>query len=203
GESTITSEALAITLPHWNALHDKSVKLVEAYHEEFPLRRGIPREELKSKLKLSPRSFNALITKLINDQTVAEHSARIAKIGHKIQFNEQEQARVQALMRKFDQNPFSPPSMKECQAEAGDEIVNALIESNKLIAVSPDIVFQMRDYDLMVDEIRNTLKKNEKITLAEVRDLFKTSRKYAQALLEYLDATGITIRDGDFRKLKR
>ncbi|HKI53810.1 MAG TPA: selenocysteine-specific translation elongation factor, partial [Anaerolineales bacterium] len=132
GESTITSEALAITLPHWNALHDKSVKLVEAYHEEFPLRRGIPREELKSKLKLSSRSFNALITKLINDQTVAEHSARIAKIEHKIQFNEQEQAKVQALMRKFEQNPFSPPNMKECQAEAGDEIVNALIESNKL-----------------------------------------------------------------------
>ena len=199
----ITSKALAITLPHWNELHNKAVKLVETYHEEFPLRRGIPREELKSRLKLSPRHFNALVSKLLNEEVLAEHSAHIAKIGHKIQFNEQEQAKVQALMRKFEQNPFSPPSMKECLAEAGDEIVNALIESNKLIAVSQDIAFRMQDYDLMVNEIQNILNKNEKVSLAEVRDQFKTSRKYAQALLEYLDSTGVTIRDGDFRKLRR
>ncbi len=105
-------------------------------------------------------------------------------------------------MRKFEQNPFSPPSMKECQAEVGEEVVNALLESNRLVAVSPDVIFQEQDYDLMVEEIRNTLKKDGKITLAEVRDLFKTSRKYAQAVLEHLDTTGVTIRDGDFRKLK-
>lgn len=203
GKPIITSEALAITLPLWNELHDKAVKLVETYHEEFPLRRGIPREELKSRLKLSPRHFNALVSKLLNEEVLAEHSAHIAKIGHKIQFNEQEQARVQALMRKFEQNPYSPPGMKECLAEAGDEIVNALIESNKLIAVSQDIAFRMQDYDLMVNEIQNILNKNEKVSLAEVRDQFKTSRKYAQALLEYLDSTGVTIRDGDFRKLRR
>jgi len=200
---TITSEALAIALPHWNVLHDRSMKLVETYHEEFPLRRGIPREELKSRLKLPLRSFNAIISKLIDDQDITEHSARIAKVGHEIQFNGQEQAKVQTLMRTFEQNPFSPPSMKECQVEAGDEIVNALIESNRLIAVSSDVIFRKQDYDLMVDKIRNTLETNEKITLAEVRDMFKTSRKYAQALLEHLDTTGVTMRDGDFRKLKR
>jgi len=36
-----------------------------------------------------------------------------------------------------------------------------------------------------------------------VRDLFNTSRKYAQALLEQLDQTGVTMRDGDFRKLRK
>jgi selenocysteine-specific elongation factor len=55
----------------------------------------------------------------------------------------------------------------------------------------------------MVDGIRKTLEKSGSITLAEVRDLFKTSRKYAQAMLEHLDATGTTVRDGDFRKLKK
>jgi len=44
---------------------------------------------------------------------------------------------------------------------------------------------------------------NEKITLAEVRDLMNTSRKYAQALLEHLDTIGTTIRDGDYRRLKK
>jgi selenocysteine-specific elongation factor len=55
----------------------------------------------------------------------------------------------------------------------------------------------------MVSKINNAIIQNSRIALAEVRDLFNTSRKYAQALLEHLDAMGITVRDGDFRKLKK
>ncbi len=106
-------------------------------------------------------------------------------------------------MRKFAQNPFSPPSVKECQTETDEEIVNALIEGNQLIAVSPDVVFRKTDYDSMVNKIIEKLKANGQITLAEVRDLFNTSRKYAQAFLEHLDATGVTMRDGDYRKLRK
>ena len=54
-----------------------------------------------------------------------------------------------------------------------------------------------------VGKVQEMLRQNEKITLAEVRDLLGTSRKYAQALLEHLDAIGVTIRDGDFRRLKK
>jgi selenocysteine-specific elongation factor len=54
----------------------------------------------------------------------------------------------------------------------------------------------------MVAEIVRTIRQNSHISLAEVRDLFDTSRKYAQALLEHLDASGVTVRAGDFRKLK-
>ena len=49
----------------------------------------------------------------------------------------------------------------------------------------------------------SSIGQNGKITLAEVRDLFKTSRKFVQALLEHLDAVGVTMRDGDFRKLRK
>ena len=202
-ELTINSDALVIHLSHWNSLREKTMKLVESYHKDFPLRRGIPREELKSKLKLSPRIFNVSIAKLIEDQTLIEDHAFIANAGHEIKFNGQEQARIQALMRRFEQSPFGPPSVKECLAEISEEALNALIVLNKLTTVSPDVIFRKGDYDLMVSDIRKTLEKNEKITLAEVRDLFKTSRKYAQALLEHLDATGVTLRDGDFRKLRR
>ncbi len=47
------------------------------------------------------------------------------------------------------------------------------------------------------------IQQNGQISLAEVRDLFKTSRRYVQALLEHLDRTGVTVRSGDFRKLKK
>ena len=105
-------------------------------------------------------------------------------------------------MQKFEQNPYSPPTVRECQAETGEEIVGALIELGELVLVSNDVIFRKQDYDSMATKIKEMIKENGKIRLAEVRDTFKTSRKYAQALLEYLDSIGETMREGDFRKLR-
>jgi selenocysteine-specific elongation factor len=198
----INDELLA-AFPHWNELNQKILQLVENYHGNFPLRLGIPREELKSKLKLSPKIFNSIITYYIMRNTLKEFGAFISAPSHEIKFDRGQQAKVQALMRKFAQNPFSPPSVKECQAETDEEIVNALIEKDELVSVSQDVVFRKADYDLMVSRIIEKLNTNGQITLAEARDLFNTSRKFAQALLEHLDATGVTMRDGDFRKLRK
>ena len=203
GTLTITGDQLMMALPHWNALREKTIQIIDAYHNSYPLRRGIPREELKSRLKLTPRIFNAVINKLVREQILAEHVTLLAKPEHEITFDNGQQARVQALIRKFEQNPFGPPGVKECQAEVGEEVLNALVEMNEFVMVSQDVVFRKEDYDTAVNKIRDVLAQNEKITLAQVRDLFKTSRKYAQALLEHLDATGLTIRDGDYRKLRK
>jgi selenocysteine-specific elongation factor len=134
---------------------------------------------------------------------LTDHSAFVTNAGHEIQFNGQEQVKAQALMRQFEMSPFSPPSVKECISEVGEEILNALIEMGKLITVSADVIFRTDDYDLMLSKIKNAIMHNDRISLAEVRDLFKTSRKYAQAILEHLDTAGVTVRDGDFRKLKK
>jgi len=198
---TIASDALIVTVPQWNMLRDKTLQLIETYHTDFRLRRGIPREELKSKLKLTSRGFGAILNKLVMDHEIADHPTFVSKVGHEIRFNGQEQAKVEALMRKFESNPFGPPSIKECQAEVGDEILNALMETDELLAVSADVIFRKNDYDLMVAKILSALQHSGQISLAEVRNMFTTSRKYAQAILEHLDTIGITIRDGDYRKL--
>ncbi|HLO29947.1 MAG TPA: SelB C-terminal domain-containing protein, partial [Anaerolineales bacterium] len=203
GLPAITSDFLVIARPHWNAVYEKVLDIIGTYHKNYPLRRGIPREELKSRLKLSAQAFNAILRRLLTAHTVTDYGAFLAQPEHKIIFNSNQQVKIQALMQKFEQNPFSPPSVKECQAEVGEEILNALVELNELITVSSDVVFRKGDYDLMVDRIKKELQHKDKITLGEVRDLFNTSRKYAQALLEHLDSTGITMRDGDFRKLRR
>ena len=203
GELSASSNILAITLPYWNSLREKTIQLVDAYHKQYPLRRGIPREELKSKLKLTPRVFNAAIGLLVSRAQLVDLRGSVAQTVHEIKFNGQDQARVNGLMRKFAENPFGPPSVKECQTEVGEEIFNALIEMNELFAVSPDVVFKKQDYELIVRKIREELEAKETITLAEVRDLLSTTRKYAQALLEHLDAINITMRDGDARKLRK
>jgi selenocysteine-specific elongation factor len=200
---TITSDLLVIARPHWNALHEKVIQIVESYHRNYPLRRGIPREELKSRLKLSLRAFNALVAKYLSQNILKDSGNFLAQPQHEVTFDNGQQVKVQALMRKFEQNPYSPPGAKELQAEAGEEILNALMEMGELIAVSSDVVFRKQEYGVLVDKVKKEIRQKERITLSEVRDLFNTSRKYAQALLEHLDATGITIRDGDFRKLRQ
>jgi len=202
GTSDSASDVLVMAEPHWTALQENVLQIVQDYHTGHPLRSGIPREELKSKLRLSPRAFNSLITHYISRNLLNDSGAFLAMPAHEVTFDASQQAKVQALMQKFAQNPFSPPGVRELQEELGDELLNALIASNALVPVSSDVLFRRQEYELMVGKIRAHLGQHGRITLAEVRDLFNTSRKYAQALLEHLDSIGVTSRDGDFRTLK-
>ena len=203
GNLTITSDLLVIAAPHWTSLRDKALQMVQAYHKNFPLRRGTPREELKSRLKLQSRVFNALVKKLVAENAIVEAGSALAIVGHEIKFDSSQQAKVQGLMRRFAQNPYSPPSVKESQVEVGEDVVTALIELGQLKQLTADVVFRDEDYQAMVAKVRAFITEKGQITVADARDLFDSSRKYMLALLEHLDATGITIRDGDFRKLRR
>ena len=203
GAATIDSDLLVIALPHWTTLHARILQTVESYHTHYPLRRGIPREELKSRAKLTSRAFNAVLNKLITAHSLADYSALIAKPEHEVKFDQSQQTKIQGLVRRFEQNPYSPPGVKELQTEIDEEILNALTEMGEFVPVSSDVMFRRRDYDFMVAKIKGEIEQKEKIALGEVRDLFNTSRKYAQALLEHLDTTGVTVRDGDFRRLRQ
>ncbi|GAB4545047.1 MAG: selenocysteine-specific translation elongation factor [Anaerolineales bacterium] len=194
---------LVAALPRWNALRDKALQTVGDYHRQYPLRRGIPREELKSKLKLAPRVFNALVGAFAARGLLQDSAGRVALPSHTVQFLPEDQKRVQALMKKFAANPYSTPSVKDCQAEIGEEVYAALLDLNQLVQVSADVAFRREDYAAMTEKVRAALMQNGQITLAETRDLFATTRKYAQAFLEYLDSTGVTMRAGDARKLRK
>jgi selenocysteine-specific elongation factor len=197
-----TMDSLIISASHWQTLQEKTLQIVGEYHKSFPLRKGIPREELKSKLKLQPRVFNSLLTQYATRNILKDSAAFLSLPSHRVVFGNGDQAKVQGLMRKFAASPFAPPSVKECQAEVGEEIVNALIELGELTAVSQEVIFRTSDYETMVTTIRAALVQKGQVSLAEVRDLLGTTRKYVQALLEHLDAIGATVREGDFRKLK-
>jgi len=202
-DGDVKPNSLIAALPTWNALREKTLQTVEAYHRQFPLRRGILREELKSKLKLAPRVFNALLGACVARGLLQESAGRAALPSHEVQFSPEEKKRVAELLKKFAANPYSTPSVKDCQAELSEEVYAALLESNQLVQVSAEVVFRREDYNAMTEKIRAALSANGQITLAETRDLFATTRKYAQAFLEHLDAIGMTERDGDARKLRK
>lgn len=207
GEVSPSSDILLIPQALWLSLKDSALAALANYHKTFPLRRGMPREELKSRLKLTPRLFNAALKRLELAEGGTKSPQRsgagwLALPGHEIRFSAEQQAKVNALLKKFDANPSTPPSVKECQAEVGAEVYAALVELGQLTQVSPEVVFRQADYEQMVAAVRDLLAQKGQITAAEARDLFNTSRKYALGLLEHLDAIGVTRRDGDFRRLK-
>jgi selenocysteine-specific elongation factor len=197
------TDSLLMPASRWDALQDKTLQIVGEYHKAFPLRKGIPREELKSKLKLAPRVFNAGLALIANRKVVDENGAFVALPAHAVRLDAAQQVKVKALMRRFEADPSAPPSVKESQAEVGEEVYNALIEMGELTAVSQEVVFRSKDYAAMTEKVKSSIAQNGQTTLAEVRDLLGTTRKYAQALLEHLDAVGVTVRDGDARRLKR
>ena len=145
----------------------------------------------------------ASISQIVNRKSLIENGSFVAIPSHKVTFDNGQQAKVTGLMRKFAANPFGPPSVKECQAEVGEEVYATLIEMGELTAVSQEVVFRTSDYEAMVAKVRSAIQKNGQATLAEIRDLLGTTRKYVQALLEHLDAIGVTVREGDYRKLQK
>jgi selenocysteine-specific elongation factor len=198
----VSLEDMVIAVSQWSALKESVTTALAAYHNAYPLRHGMPREELKSRLKLSARLFNLVLPKMASEGVLTEAPKWISRPGHIVRFSPFQQIKVDKLMALFAAAPYAPPSVKECQAEVGEDIFNALRESGDLEAVSDEVVFRKTDYEAMVEKITQALKQKGQITLAEVRDLLNTSRKYVQALLEHLDAVGVTVRNGDFRQLK-
>lgn len=197
-----TPESIVLAAAQFSSLQEQIATALAAYHQSYPLRRGMPREELKSRLKLPPRTFNLVIQKLAAEGTLTEGSKWVALPEHVVRFSPFQQVKVNRLMAQFASTPFTPPSIKECLAEVGEDIFDVLLESGDLIAVSDEVVFRKEDYETMEGKVRQTIRQKEQVTLAEVRDLFHTSRKYVQALLEHLDAAGVTVREGDIRRLK-
>lgn len=197
-----TPQTMVISNAYWVQVKHKVLQELAEYHKTYPLRSGMPREELKSRLKLSSRVFNLIFHRVVSEGGLEEAGSLIRLVGYSIRFTPPQQRSVDGLLARFAASPFSPPTMKECLAEVGEELYNAMIEVDLLVPIPPDVVFRKQDYELMVSEIIDILKKKQTITAGEVRDHFNTSRRYVLALLEFLDAQGVTVREGDVRRLK-
>jgi selenocysteine-specific elongation factor len=203
GQLNPTAELLVCAKPQWLILHGRVTEEVSGYHRTFPLRLGMPREELKSKLKLSAKVFMAVMRYMTAQGELIEKGTLIALSSHRLEFTTQQQAAIKGLMKRFAQTPFAPPSVKEIQDEVGNEVLNALVETGELIQVSADVVFRQPDYQTLLRWIDRHFETNDTLTVAQFRDEFNTSRRYALGFLEHLDSLEVTMRIGDARRLRK
>ena len=118
--------------------------------------------------------------------------------SHRVQPTEEQKASADAFLKSLAKSPYSPPG----ETKIDPELLNLLIAQRQVVKVAENVIFAASAYDEMVQRIISHIKSKGRITVAEVRDLFQTSRKYALALMEYLDEQRITRRVGDERVLR-
>lgn len=198
----VSDKSLITSVSFWEGIKTRALDTVGSHHETHSLRLGMPREELKSRLGLAAPVFNAVMSRLVEEGAIEERGSLIHLPKHTINFSPQQKKVVDTLLEQFAGAPFSPPTIKECIEAVGEDVYQALVDLGTLLPVSTGVVFRREDYETAVKEIGDFISKNGSITLAQARDHLDTSRRYVQDLLEFLDNQGITVREGDARKLK-
>lgn len=192
---------LVVSKGWWSTTRGRMRDSLEDYHSRNPLKPGMGREELRSLLRLPPRTFNGFMERVTSEGLLADEGATVRLPEHEVRFSPEQQQAVDKLLKQFRREPYRTPSAKESAAAVGEGILAVLISRGELVAVSSDVLFLSDTFPEMVTGVRAHIQEQGSITLAQARDLFNTSRKYAQALLEHLDGTGITKRVEDERVL--
>jgi selenocysteine-specific elongation factor len=191
-----------LTHDGWMHLLSEIREALGAYHQRFPLRVGMPREELKSRLQLDGSLFQQVLERAEREGQIVSAGAAVRLAGHEVSLAPPQQKLVTEVMAAFRANPFTPPSLADVEQKLGGELLQYLLDQGKLVKVSEAVLFDAEGYAEMERRIVQYLREHKQITVAEVRDLLGTSRKYALGLLEDLDRRRITKRMGDIRILR-
>lgn len=188
--------------PAWRVLADKIVGTLNEFHRQYPLRAGLPREELKSRLGLAPRVFEQVVERAVAERLLIATEDLLRRPDFVVTFSPELRHKIDALLGQFEKSPYMPPSVPEVEAAIGSEALNALVAQEKLVRLNDAVLLSPEAFRAMSDWVVATIREQGQVTAAEVRDRFDTSRKYVIALLEYLDDQRITKRIGDARVLR-
>ena len=196
-DAPLPPAGLLMGLPAWNSLAARMREAVARYHAQYPLRRGLSKEELKSRLGLTPKIFSAAVARATGLGLLAEDATTFRLPEHEIRFVGAHAEQVRRLEAALAANPISPPAPADLGLDP--EVTAALLDRGDLVKIAPDIYYARATYDQLVARVLAVIDERGSITVADVRDRFGTTRKYAVPLLEHLDEVRVTRRQGDLR----
>ncbi len=164
----------------------------------------MPKEELRGRLGLPARLFNQLLDRLAANGSLVQSESSVRRAAHRPTFDPAQRQKVDRLLAALGQSRFSPPSLSDLAQELAldAELIGALVEQRRIVRLNESVAYLPDAYDEVVARIVGRLRETGSVTVAEVRDLFDTSRKYALAIMEHLDEERITRRVGDSRVLR-
>jgi selenocysteine-specific elongation factor len=182
----------------WSQLNATITGTLASYHKKWPLRLGMAREELKSKLELGTRPFDPVLRRLMSEGVIATTETTVRLAHWQPRLNQTQQRQVEALLHDFRAELYTPPPKAEWET-VGPELISYLLDTGQLMRVSPDVLFDAGAFRKLVEWTIQALEAEGQVTVAGLRDHFGTTRKYALAFLEYLDERKTTRRVGDVR----
>ena len=194
-----------ITLIHaayWKNVQQKALNSLSAFHDSHPYKAGMAREDFRAVLGLSQVLFDQFVEKMVDEALIIQRGSLVWSLEHKVVLSLEHETKVAPILAEFQASPFSPPDVNQLLAEVGPELLEGLLSSERLVSVSDHVLFTPLAIKQMQDWVKTTIQGTGELSLAQFRDHFKTSRKYAAAALEYFDSIGFTYRKGDVRGLR-
>ncbi|MYC29006.1 MAG: selenocysteine-specific translation elongation factor [Chloroflexi bacterium] len=192
------NDAVVYSGQGWDVFKSRVGVELQAYHNNYPLRRGAPTQEIRSRTGLSQSVYLKALARLVEEGCLAEEGQQVHLPDHQVTLSQELEQRANGYLEALGREPYSPPTENHPEPE----LLGFLIDEGKVVRVNESVVFAASAYLELKDRIVAHLQEKGSITVADVRTMFDTSRKYSLPLLEYLDQQRITRRVGDERVLR-
>jgi selenocysteine-specific elongation factor len=197
-------------------LHQEELaKLVRAieeelrgYHRANPLKPGLLKEELKSRLPQirEAKLFNFILNQLADKKVLVQEKELVRLQEHKVELKEDQQAARDAIEKIYLKSGLEPPYFKDLVEKfpKGNprEMLELMVKEGKMVKVKEELYFHREAIEGLKKRLVQWLREKKEITTPEFKDMTRTTRKYTIPLLEYFDAHQVTIRVEDKRILR-
>ncbi len=201
------------TRTKWEELKRFTLEALSAHHRSNPLAPGMEMEAMRERLpyEVAARSFRALVDRLARESEIVREESALRLKSHRIQLDVDDGRLAAQIEQTLGEAGFQPPDLKQlietlklAPAEIArlKALLSTLERQGRLVKVATDLYFERGALEAARSRLVEHLGANPDITAATYRDLLGASRKYAIALLDYFDHSGVTTRVGDARRLR-
>jgi selenocysteine-specific elongation factor len=192
--ASLEAGGVAVSASEAARLTAAAAEALETFHDRHPLRAGMPKPDLATRLGIG---LDLLAALAVSSDRLADDGPVIRASGFRAELGEAERDRWEAARALLEESGAAPPRRTELGLDT--ETIHALVRAGSLVDVSAEFVYLPETIDEAVGRLA-TLPAG--FTVAAVRDLLGVTRRHAVPLLEWLDAAGITRRAGDGRVLR-
>lgn len=189
---------------------DRLIQLLQEYHESNPLAEGMPKQELQSRLRdtwhiQEDKIILGAVHRLMNLGTLMDCGKTVSMQGFEAVLTPEQEKLKERIAGIYKDAGIEIPKNDEIYALDSDKrVINAIFDrlykEGVLVKVDPSYNISQDGWNRVVTAAR-TAGAEGSFVLADFRDTMNTSRKYASVYLAALDRAGITVFDGERRRL--
>ncbi len=190
------------TAESWDQTLSRLEQALADYHERSPLRSGMSREELRSRMRVDASLLSGILDRAVREGRIRQRQNVVSLTSFQATLSSEQAGAAETLLQSYADQPYTPPTLSQAEETVGADVVAYLIEAGRLEKVAQDLLYAPEARADLEQMIVTYLRQHGEITVAQTRDLMKASRRYALGLLEDLDRRRVTRRIGDVRVLR-